>query len=206
MDTATALSREWLMDLHTEEKEDLQAEFSRVALPHISNIYRAAVYFTKDGTEAEDLVQETYLKAFRFFDKFERGTNCKAWLTSILRNLFLNHYQKKSKEPQAVDQEKMEQLYQSMVDQGEAANQTFSSPFFHLMDDEVTEALGELHEECRTTIVLVDMEGLSYQQAAEAMGCAIGTVRSRVSRGRRILQARLREYGLRNGLIKESSR
>ena len=93
-----------------QEKEDLRAEFSRVALPEISNIHRAAVFLTKDKMEAEDLVQETYLRAFRFFHRFQRGTNCKAWLLRILRNLFLNRYRQAQREPQALMEDKNGQI------------------------------------------------------------------------------------------------
>ncbi len=188
-----SLSGERILSLFLGKKKTLREEFKRVALPELSHLYTAAFYLTKDDTEAEDLVQETYLRAFRFFDKFQPGTNCRAWLLSILRNLFINRYRQKRQDPEIKDWEKIDQLYESLVEQGERVE----------MGDEVETALRELPEEYRTAIVLVDIEDLSYEEAAKVMECAIGTIRSRISRGRRLLQVALREYALEMGLIKE---
>jgi len=139
------------------------------------------------------LVQETYLRAFRFFDKFQPGTHCRAWLLSILRNIFINRYRQRRQEPEIIDWEKVDQLYESLVEQGERVE----------MGDEVETALRELPEEYRTAIVLVDIEDLSYEEATKVMECAIGTIRARISRGRRLLQVALRNYAMERGLIKE---
>ena len=140
-----------------DRKKDLKAEFGRVVLPQLSHLYTSAVYLTKDKAEAEDLVQETYLRAFRFFDKFATGTNVRAWLLSILRNLFINRYRQKRREPTTVDWEKIDEVYESMVEQGE--NLGRGNPEHHfvsqMMDDEVEAALKGLPEEFRTAIVLV---------------------------------------------------
>ncbi|MCZ6563983.1 MAG: sigma-70 family RNA polymerase sigma factor [Deltaproteobacteria bacterium] len=203
--TTGVISRGLLLLSSFDRREELKAEFERVALPQLSHLYTSAFYLTRDKTEAEDLVQETYIRALRFFDKFKPGTNCRAWLLTILRNLFINRYQQKKREPEKVDWEKIEQVYESMVEQGERAerdnpeNQLIS----RLMDEEVERALRELSEEYRMAIVLVDIEELSYEETAKVMECAIGTVRSRISRGRRILQVALRNYALERGLIKE---
>ena len=188
-----------------DRKKVLKEEFERVALPHLSHLYTAAYYLTKNEAEAEDLVQETYLRAFRFFDKFEPGTNSKAWLLSIQRNLFINRYRQKRREPEMVDWEKIEQVYESMVEQGERAEKENPENLFfsQLMDHEVEEALKEIPEEFRTAIILVDIEELSYEEAAKVMECPVGTVRSRVSRGRRMLQVALRDYALKRGVLKE---
>lgn len=193
------------MPFSLERKEALREEFKRAALPHLSALYTAAFYFTRNEAEAEDLVQETCLRAFRFFDKFEPGTNCKAWLLSILRNLFINRYRQKRAKPEMVDWEKIDQAYDLMVDraQSEEKNNPESLFFSQLMDHEVTEALKELPEEFRTAITLVDIEELSYDEAAKVMECAVGTIRSRLSRGRRMLQVALRNYALKRGIIKE---
>jgi len=203
--TTGAISRGLLLLSSFDRKEELKAEFERVALPQLSQIYTSAFYLTRDKTKAEDLVQETYLRAFRFFNKFQPGTNCRAWLLSILRNFFINRYQQKKREPESVDWEKIDQVYGSMVEQGEKAerNNLEGLLISQLMDEEVEEALRGLPEEYRTAIVLVDIEELSYEEAAKVMECAIGTVRSRVSRGRRMLQVALRKYALERGLIKE---
>ena len=186
-------------------KKELKAEFERVALPHLSHLYTSAFYLTKDISEAEDLVQETYLRAFRFFHKFKPGTNCRAWLLSILRNLFINRYREKQREPQTLDWEKIDKVYESIMEQDEKKEGGNPENLFisQLMDEEVEKALREIPEEFRTAIVLVDVEGLSYEDAAKVMGCPLGTVRSRVSRGRRILQVALRDYALKRGLIEE---
>ncbi|MEE9191257.1 MAG: sigma-70 family RNA polymerase sigma factor [Candidatus Aerophobetes bacterium] len=204
----SVLSQGWLLFFSQERKKELRAEFKRVAIPQLSHLYTSAFYLTKDRAEAEDLVQETYLRAFRFFDKFQPGTNCRAWLLSILRNLFINRYQQKKREAEKVDWEKIDHVYESIVEQGEKAEraerdnpETFL--ISQLMDEEVEEALKNLPEEYRTAIVLVDIEELSYEEATKVMDCAIGTVRSRVSRGRRMLHVALRDYALERGLIKK---
>jgi RNA polymerase sigma-70 factor (ECF subfamily) len=203
--TSGTLSRGGQLLFSLNREKELKAEFERVALPQLSHMYTSAFYLTRDKTEAEDLVQETYLRAFRFFNKFQPGTNCRAWLLSILRNLFINRYQQKKREPQSVDWEKIDQVYEFMVEQGGKAERNNPEGLLisRLMDEEVERALRELSEEYRTAIVLVDIEELSYEEAAKVMECAIGTVRSRVSRGRRMLQVALRNYALERGLIKE---
>jgi len=186
-----------------ERRKALKAEFERVALPQLSHLYTSAFYLTKDKTEAEDLVQETYLRALRFFHKFQPWTNCRAWLLSIMRNLFINRYQQKKREAETVDWEEIDQVYESMVGQGEKAERDNPEALLisQLMDEEVEKAMRELPEEYRTAIVLVDIEELSYEEAAKVVECAIGTIRSRVSRGRRLLQVALRDYALERGLI-----
>lgn len=189
-----------------DRKKDLKAEFDRVAVPHLSDLYRAAFYLTKNEADAEDLVQETCLRAFRFFDKFEPGTNCKAWLLSILRNLFINRYRQRKAEPERVDWERIDQVYESMVEQGQKAEKDNPESLFfsQLTSDKINEAIKGLPEEFRTAIMLVDIEALSYEEAAKVMDCPIGTVRSRISRGRRILQVALRDYAVQTGVLRET--
>jgi RNA polymerase sigma-70 factor (ECF subfamily) len=188
------------MVFKTDISKALREEFEREALPYVSQLYTAAVYLTKDKTEAEDLVQDTYLRAFRFFDKFQPGTNCKVWLLSIVRHLFINRYWQKKREPEIIDWRKVELVYESMVEQGERADPE-SLLFSKLMGRDIENALKQLPEEFRTAIILVDIEELTYEEAAQVMGCPVGTIRSRVSRGRRLLQVRLRDYALERGLI-----
>jgi len=199
---AVSGARFWLS--FADREKDFKAEFERVALPQLSHLYTSAFYLTKDRADAEDLVQETYLRAIRFFEKFEQGTNIKAWLLSILRNLFINRYRQKRREPTSVDWEEIDEVYESVVEQGE--NQGGGNPEYHIvsqmMDDEVVAALKGLPEEFRTAIILVDIEELSYQETAQVLECPMGTVRSRVSRGRRMLQAALRDYALQKGLLR----
>lgn len=193
------------MPFSLSRKKSLKAAFEQAALPHLPHLYTAAYYLIKDKSEAEDLVQETYLRAFRFFHKFRPGTNCRAWLLSILRNLFINRYRESKRERNTVDWEKIDQAYESMVARHEGAEKDNPESLFfsRLMDHEVEQALRELPEEFRSAIILVDIEELSYDEAARVLDCPIGTVRSRVSRGRRMLQLALKEYARKRGVIKE---
>lgn len=186
-------------------KNALKAAFERVAVPHLSSLYTAALYLTKDEHEAEDLVQETYLRAFRFFDKFEPGTNCRAWLLSIQRHLFINGYRRRKAQPEFLDWEKIDQDYELFVLSQRNIEKTNPENAFSsvVIGPEVEKALKELPEEFRMAIVLVDIEDLTYEEAAEVMGCPIGTLRSRLSRGRRILQLALRDYALERGLSRK---
>ena len=176
-----------------DRKKELKEEFERMVLPQISHLYTVACYLTKDKTEAEDLVQETYLRAFRFFDRFQPGTNCRAWLLSILRRLFINRCREKRREPETMDWEKIDQVYEPIEEEREKAERMNPESLFfsRLMNHEVEEALRGLPEKYRTAVILVDIEELSYKKTAKVMGCPLGTIRSRVSRGHRILQVAL---------------
>ncbi len=183
-------------------KKALKEEFERVAIPHLSHIYSAAFYLTKNELEAEDLVQETFLRAYRFFHKFEPGTNCRAWLLAIQRHLFINRYRNRKREPEFVNWDKIDQEYESIVMGEDHAQKYNPETLFEAqhMAPDVERSLANLPEEFRTAIVLVDIEELSYDEAAEVMGCPVGTVRSRLSRGRRILQVVLKDYALERGI------
>jgi len=202
--TINLASQTRLLVFSLKGKKVLREEFERIAIPDLNYVYTAAFYLTRDQHEAEDLVQETYLRAYRFFYKFQPGTNCRAWLLSIQRHLFINRYRQKNREPEFVNWEKVDQDYQSIVfgrEHGEKCNpeDLFCSK---LMGPEVEGALKELPEEFRVAITLVDIEELSYDEAARAMDCPVGTVRSRLSRGRRLLQVALRDYAQEKGLSK----
>ncbi len=188
-----------------DRKKEIRAEFERVALPQLSYLYTSAFYLTKDRADAEDLVQETYLRAFRFFDKFQPGTHFRAWLLSILQNLFIHRYRQKRRAAPTVQWETLDEVYESMVEQDE--NMGGGDPEHHfvskMMDDEVEMALRGLPVEFRTAIVLVDIEELTYEESANIMECPMGTVRSRVSRGRRMLQVALKEYDQGKARVRE---
>ena len=180
----------------------LKQDFERTAIPHLSYIYTAALYLTTDQHEAEDLVQETYLRAYRFFHKFEPGTNCRAWLLSIQRHLFINRYRRRKKQPEFVDWEKIDRDYDSLV-LGQEDTQKWNPETLlssQGMGLEVEKALKELPEAFRTAIILVDIDELTYEEAAQILECPIGTVRSRLSRGRRMLQIALKDYVSERGL------
>src|SRR3989338_7640401 len=175
-DTTTVFAGGRLLSFSLNRKKSSKADFERIALPYLSHLYTAAFYLTKDKAEAEDLVQETYLRAFRFFDKFEPGTNAKAWLLSMLRNLFINRYRQKKAQPEMVDWEKIDQAYGLMVEQAQSREENNPENLFfsQLMDHEVTEALKELPEEFRSAIILVDIEGPNYRGAAKSLGFPVG--------------------------------
>jgi len=207
MNEATGeISEKRLLSHSAERKRALKAEFERVALPQRSYLYKVASYLTKKRARAEDLVQETYLRAFRFFDKFEPGTNCKAWLLSILRHLFVNRYRHRKNQPKMVDCECLDELSESTVEQEEMMERGDPENLllWNLMHEEVEDALNELPADYRRAVNLVDIDELSYQEAAKVMDCPIGTLRSRVSRGRRMLETALQDYAQKQGLIRRS--
>ena len=199
-------SEEGLLTQAIERQRALKAEFERVALPQRSYLYKVASYLTKKRARAEDLVQETYLRAFRFFDKFEPGSNCKAWLLSILRHLFVNRYRHRKNQPEMVDCRCLDELSESTVEQEEMMERRDPENLllWNLMHEEVEDALNELPADYRRAVNLVDIDELSYQEAAEVMKCPIGTLRSRVSRGRRMLETALKDYAQKQGLIRRS--
>ena len=207
MISSTVSVEEWpSWPLSDQPGRNQRRDFERLALPHLSNLYRSALYLTRDEAEAEDLVQETSLRAYRFFEKFAPGTNIKAWLLSIQNNLFINRYRQKKRQPETLQWDEINETYDFQAEPpgtglGASPEDTLS---FQGMDDEVEAALKSLPEEFRTAIVLVDIENLRYDEAAMVMETPIGTVRSRVSRGRRMLQRILKNYAVQRGLLKRS--
>jgi RNA polymerase sigma-70 factor (ECF subfamily) len=176
-------------------------DFEREAIPHMDAVYNFALRMSGDPDAAEDLVQETYLKAYRFFDRFTLGTNCKAWLFRILKNSFINQYRRNAKRPEAVDFDSVDDFYY-LVRAGSAdANDLQERLFANLLDDDITRALDALPEEFRTVVILCDIEDFTYEEIAEFIECPIGTVRSRLHRGRKLLRARLFEYARARGYV-----
>ncbi|MBL0173981.1 MAG: sigma-70 family RNA polymerase sigma factor [Ignavibacteria bacterium] len=169
-------------------------EFEREALPHMDALYNFALRMTGDPDDADDLLQETFLKAYRFFDKFEKGTNCKAWLFRIMKNSFINIYRKVTKEPDKVDYDDVEEFYHSIRAESADSNDLQEKLFSNLLDDDVSRALEGLPGEFRTVVILCDIEGFTYEEIAEFVECPIGTVRSRLHRGRKMLRVKLLAY------------
>ena len=178
-------------------------EFEAEALPHMDVLYNFALRTTGNQDDAHDLLQETYLKAYRFWDKYEKGTNIRAWLFRIMKNSYINRYRKETKEPDKVDYEDIENFYNTIRAESTDPNDLQKQLYGNLLGDEVTKALQELPDDFRTVVILCDIEGLTYEEIAEFVECPIGTVRSRLHRGRKLLQAELFEYAKRQGMIKD---
>lgn len=178
-------------------------EFEAEALRHLDALYRTALRMTRSEADAEDLVQETYIRAFRFRDQFTLGTNMKAWLFRILTNTFINTYRRKSAQPEVTDLEGIDEfsLYRRMnTDRAASSSPDPEAELLkNVVDTEVTDALEELPEKFRTT-VLLDVEGFSYKEIAEMLSVPIGTVMSRLHRGRKFLQKRLYDLARERGI------
>lgn len=163
-------------------------------MPHIDSMYNFGYRLTFDEDDAKDLVQDTYLKAYRFINSFEQGTNAKAWLFRILKNSFINDYRKKSKQPAKVDYQEVETYYNSDdVDYGITSDLRVDS-VKDMLGDEISNALNSLAVDFRTVIILCDLEGFTYEEMAKILDIPIGTVRSRLHRARNLLKDKLRSY------------
>ncbi len=168
--------------------------FENEFMPHIDSMYNFAYKLTFDEEEAKDLVQDTYLKAFRFITSFEKGTNAKAWLFRILKNSFINDYRKKSKQPAKVDYQEVETYYNSENTDSNLTIDLRSETMQNRIGDEVTNALNSLGVDFRIVIILCDLEGFTYEEMAKILDIPIGTVRSRLHRARNLLKDKLRKY------------
>lgn len=181
-----------------------QQEFQAEAIAHINSLYNYALHLTMNPNDAEDLVQETYLKAYKFFNSFERGTNCKAWLFKILKNNYINRFRKNSREPGKVDYDLIKDFYHSIKDTRVDTTEADSDYFHSLMHEEVYQALQSLPEEFREVIQLCDIEGFTYEEIANMVESPIGTVRSRLYRGRKLLRGQLENYAKKYGFNTDS--
>ncbi len=182
-------------------KSEKQQAFEKEALAHTDLLYNFALRMTGNSADADDLVQETYLKAYRFWDKYEQGTNIRAWLFRILKNSYINRYRKESKEPDTIDYDEIKNFYTSIRDVSTDPNDLQETVFGNLLDDEVSSAVSDLPEDFRTVVILCDIEGLTYEEIAQFVDCPLGTVRSRLHRGRKLLQARLADYARVRGYL-----
>jgi RNA polymerase sigma-70 factor (ECF subfamily) len=191
--------------LSDEEVKQMSEEFKKEALPHINLLHNYAYKMTGNQLDADDLLQETYLRAFRFFHKFEKGTNCKAWLFRIMKNLFINNYRKNQKSPNKVDYDEVENFFENIKSDRIDSTDLQEKVFNNLLDDNVTQALNSLQDDFKTVIILCDLEGLSYEEIADFVQCPIGTVRSRLHRARKLLGQKLYKYAKNKGYDVENS-
>jgi RNA polymerase sigma factor (sigma-70 family) len=178
---------------HYSEKEKTEV-FNNEFMPHIKSMYNFGFRLTLDRDDAKDLVQDTYLKAYRFIESFQKGTNAKAWLFRILKNSFINDYRKKSKEPNKVDYQEVETYYNSEDVDRQITSDLRVEALKDMMGDEISNALNSLDVDFKTVIILCDLEGFKYEEMAKILDIPIGTVRSRLHRARNLLKEKLSDY------------
>ena len=187
-----------------------QATFADQAMDHMSSLYTAAMRMTRNPADAEDLVQETYLKAYRGFESFTEGTNLKAWLYRILTNTFINRYRAKKRRPDETDLEDVEDfyLYRRLggLEEARASRSAEDELLDFFTETEVKDALESLPESFRLAVLLADVEGFAYKEIAEILDIPIGTVMSRLHRGRKALQKRLYDFAIQRGLVDDDGR
>ncbi len=186
-------------------KQEKEHIFNEEFLPHADALYNFAYHLTYNDSFAQDLVQDTYLKAYRFIESYKQGTNAKAWLFRILKNGFINEYRKKSRQPNRVDFEE----YNTYDDEAAGAPVQHldlrDEIFQDMLGDEITKAINELPVDFRTVILLCDIEGFTYEEISKILEIPIGTVRSRLHRGRKQLQEKLKAYAIEMGYYTEKN-
>ena len=186
----------------TEKKSIFEEEIA----PYYDSLNNLAFHLTKNVEDAKDLMQETYFRAFKFFDKFQEGTNLKAWLFKILKNTYINQYRKVKRTPSSVSYDDVEPFVDTLLEgDNETENELEEEATGFNLTDEVANALKRLDDEFKLVIVLADIEGFTYQEIAEILEIPIGTVRSRLSRARKKLQKQLENYAKRKGYISGKS-
>ncbi|HMP99110.1 MAG TPA: sigma-70 family RNA polymerase sigma factor [Cyclobacteriaceae bacterium] len=190
------MSEESRADYTKKQKNDI---FNNEFMPHINSMYNFAYRLTLDEDDAKDLVQDTFLKSYRFIDSFQQGTNAKAWLFRILKNSFINDYRKKSKEPAKVDYQEVEGYYNSDDVDEVITTDLRAETLQDMIGDEISNALNALDVDFRTVIILCDLEGFKYDEMAKILDIPIGTVRSRLHRARNLLKEKLSEYARKMG-------
>jgi RNA polymerase sigma-70 factor, ECF subfamily len=192
------------MGLFDDRRNDLtRAEFEQLALRHLDALYATAMRLTRNERDAEDLVQDALLRAYRFFDRFERGTNIKAWLFKILTNTFINRYRRSSKERTLVEGPEQEAVQEQVVSR--AAAEAASDPerwyFDRVLSEDVLKAVDALPIDFRMVVILADLQEFSYREIADVLDVPVGTVMSRLFRGRRLLQKALAGYAAESGFV-----
>lgn len=187
----------------TTDEQQKQKAFNDEMLPHLDALYNFALRLTYDSTDAEDLVQESLVKAYRFFHSYEKGTNARAWLFRILRNSFINNYRKQSRQPQQIDYDEVSSFYETIRSEQTDTTDLEDKMYRDMMDDEVSKALGRLPEDFRTVVMLCDVEDFTYEEIANMLDVPIGTIRSRLHRGRNLLRHQIGRYARNKGYTEE---
>ncbi len=182
--------------------EDKRDQFEALALPFTKSIYNTALRLTHRPEDASDLVQETCLRAYRTFSNFTPGTNCKAWLFTIMYSVFVNRYRKEQREPKSVSIEELEEKFHRSLAAAEWDSHLAPNP--GEMGTEVDRALNQLPESFRLTVLLVDVEEMTYEEAAAILNCPVGTVRSRLFRARKLLFLELQQYAGEKGYARSA--
>ena len=183
----------------TKKEQKKQKDFNEEIIPHLDALYNFGLRLTSDPNDAEDLVQDTIVKAYRFFSSYEKGTNAKAWLFRILKNSYINNYRKKSKKPQEVDYDEVATFYETIRAERTETSDLEDKMFRELIDDELSNALDNIPEDFRTVVLLCDVEDFTYEEIANMLDVPIGTIRSRLHRGRNLLKAELIDYASKRG-------
>lgn len=168
-------------------------------LPHLDAMFNFALRLTSDPVDAQDLVQDAVVKAFRFFSSYEKGTNAKAWLFRILKNSYINNYRRTSKMPATVDYEEVSTFYETIRSERTDTSDLEELMYREKMDDSVSGALQRLPEDFRTVVLLCDVDGFTYEEIANMLDVPIGTIRSRLHRGRNLLKEELADYAAKRG-------
>jgi len=178
------------------------SDFDSEVIPHLNSLKSYALKMTNDLDNSDDLLQDTLLKAFRFFHNYEKGSNAKAWLFKIMHNSFINNYRKKVKQPFKVDYDDVQNFYENIRSDDITGQHYERDAFDNVLNDEILKALSVLPDNFRTIVYLCDIEGYSYKEVSDFVDCPIGTVRSRLHRTRKTLYALLYKYALENGYAK----
>ncbi|MFB6265346.1 MAG: sigma-70 family RNA polymerase sigma factor [Bradymonadaceae bacterium] len=190
----------------SEDDESKMAAFEDAAMVHLNDLYAKALQYTKNEKDAEDLVQETFVKAYDNWDRFEEGTNCRAWLFTILRNTFINRYRRQKREREILDSDETTSVEKNFFDrertnyyespESETLSKTFS--------EDLQSSLASLPEEFRRVVVLADLNDFSYKEIAYILDCPVGTVMSRLFRGRKLMRQELADAAYDRGIIRET--